>query len=133
MLPISLIAIISVHSGKTGPLQPHPLYDTVQAARQTSVYFLRTALDVLDIIRRAGSVSLETVQASALLAFLLFHVEGFSSRTKAIQSYGLSLARDLGLHKTDLNRDPKMHLSQNEIIDLEMRRRVWWHLASTDW
>ncbi|TKA31045.1 hypothetical protein B0A50_02013 [Salinomyces thailandicus] len=42
-------------------------------------------------------------------------------------------AKDMGLHLTDSLHNKRPEETREQIIDAEMRRRVWWHLASTDW
>ena len=61
------------------------------------------------------------------------HIEGFSPKARHIVYASVTAAKDLGMHRTDDPTFATPEESQAEIIDREMRRRVWWHLASTDW
>lgn len=109
------------------------VFGSKQQAINVAVLWLRVALDVLEHVRRTASASLETVQAGIIVVFLIYHIEGFSPKVRAIVYATLSIAKDLGMHRTD---DPNFlppEESQLDIVDREMKRRVWWHLASTDW
>ena len=109
------------------------IFGSKQTAINVAVLWLRMALDVLEHVRRTASASLETVQAGIIIVFLIYHIEGFSPKVRAIVYATLSVAKDLGMHRTD---DPSFlpaETSQIEIVEREMMRRVWWHLASTDW
>lgn len=68
------------------------------------------------------------------LVFLLYHADGFSLKVRALHGSAISVAKELGLHRTDAVRNglppPK---NQEDVVDREVRRRIWWHLACTDW
>jgi hypothetical protein len=51
-------------------------FGSMQTAINVAVFWLRTALDVLEHVRRSASASLETVQACVIIMFLIYHVEG---------------------------------------------------------
>ncbi|KAB8239309.1 Zn(II)2Cys6 transcription factor [Aspergillus alliaceus] len=77
----------------------------------------------------AVSCSIEDVQAAIILSFIIFNIEGFSSRFRTTSSSALIMARDLSLHRIDAdtfrdNEDP---------VQIEIKRRIWWHMAATDW
>ena len=110
-----------------------PIFGSMQTAINVAVLWLRTALDVLEHVRRSASASLETIQASIIIIFLIYHVEGFSPKVRAIVYTTLAAAKDLGLHRTDDPSYLRQPETQMDIVDTEMRRRIWWHLASTDW
>lgn len=68
------------------------------------------------------------------LVFLLYHADGFSLKVRALHSSAISVAKELGLHRTDAPRNGlPLPRNQAEIVDRELRRRIWWHLACTDW
>lgn len=111
-----------------------PLYRSRQQALDSAYDWTRINLDVLEQVRRSGSATLETIQATMSLVFLLYHADGFSLKVRALHGTAISIAKELGLHRTDAPRNglplPK---HQAEIVDRELRRRIWWHLACTDW
>lgn len=109
------------------------IFSSAEDASQVANLWLRTTLDVLEHVKRAATSSLETVQAGAILVFLIYHMEGFSPKVRAILAGAISTARDLALHQTDSPRNALQNPSKAEIVHMEMRRRVWWHLCGTDW
>lgn len=83
---------------------------------------------------RSQSPNIVTVQASIIIMFLLFHTEALSPKVRFVHATAITLAKDIGLHITDGNPDEdQVQQSRDQMIEKEMRRRVWWHLASTDW
>ena len=109
------------------------IFGAMQTTINVAVMWLRTALDVLEHVRRSAPASLETVQASIITIFLIYHIEGFSPKIRAIVYATLAVAKDLGLHRTDDPSYLRQQEVQMDIVETEVRRRVWWHLASTDW
>jgi hypothetical protein len=82
----------------------------------------------------ASQISVELVQAAILLIFHFGHLDGISFQARQLHSRAITIARTLGLHMTDATRAESTEFhTQAQVIDREIRRRVWWHLASTDW
>ncbi|KAK4929188.1 hypothetical protein LTR49_004085 [Elasticomyces elasticus] len=109
------------------------LFDSRPDALALSTYWLRCTLDSLEHVWRVEESSMEALQAQILTMFLLYHTEGLSSRARRLMATALSDAKDLGLHMTDSPHRKAPENTQAEIIDAEMRRRVWWHIVSTAW
>ena len=130
---VLISSILASISSYWSPAEPTGIFDTVQSACNATHHWLKTTLDILEHVKRTSSATLETVQASAVLAFLIYHMEGFSPKVRAILAGALSAARDLGLHRTDSHIDTPQQESQMDVVYKEMCRRVWWHLAGTDW
>lgn len=98
--------------------------------------WFRAALDLLDHSRRVLAGSLEIVQASIILVFLDYNLEGFTSRARAILAQALQTGKELALHRLDSPaavRRREIAPTIDSLIETEMKRRVWWHLISTDW
>lgn len=100
---------------------------------KASAFISKQALYAVEYTRLAAQISIEAVQASILLTFHFCHLEGFTSRTRLLHSSAVTMARDLGLHKIDAPSTTATPTSQSKLIEMEVGRRVWWHLASTDW
>ena len=98
--------------------------------------WFRAALDLLDHSRRVLAGSLEIVQASIILVFLDYNLEGFTSRARAVLTQGLQTGKELALHRLDSPaavRRREIAPTIDSLIETEMKRRVWWHMISTDW
>ncbi|KAI0466577.1 fungal-specific transcription factor domain-containing protein [Xylaria cf. heliscus] len=99
-----------------------------------SKYWSRGALDVLEHSRRSTSGTLEDVQALILMSYVTYHLDGFSARYRHLLAIAVSMAQDLGLHRLDSNDYTlTSHTSLRVLIDHEVKRRVYWHLISSDW
>lgn len=122
------------------------LFSSVFDAANCSVSWRKSAWDVLDQLRRDVTGSLEELQATCILAHLISQIEGCPSRYRRLQGNAITIAREISLHVIDA---PKAflpwdrHLEDEADLDTyqvhdseavrEIKRRVWWHLAGTDW
>lgn len=105
-----------------------PLYSPAVAS-QVTIAWVRAALEVLDFSRRTTEGSLEDIQGSILMTFLLYHFEGFSARARRLFAVAVVTAREIGLHKLDALASSR----HGDPAENEVKRRVWWHLVATDW
>lgn len=87
------------------------------------------AFDLLDQSQRTATHSLDAIYARLILSDLIYNIEGTSSRFRFIQSGARAAAYEMGLHLLDL---PGQDTGDTK-FSREMKRRVWWYLASTDW
>lgn len=88
-----------------------------------------SAFDLLDQCQRADLNSLDIILARLILADLVYNMEGTSARFRCIQSAARVAAYEMGLHLVDL---PSRGMGDTS-VDREIKRRIWWYLASTDW
>ena len=109
------------------------LFFTLQEANQASLLWSKAALDVLEHSRRTTSGSIEDVQATIILSFLALNLEGFSARSRSLMTTALVTARNLGLHMLDAQNEERQGHTRERGIEVEVKRRVWWHIAATDW
>jgi hypothetical protein len=124
----SSAALSSHHSGDCRLLFPPSV------AVHASLVWANSALEVLEFSRRTTAGGLEDIQASILMAFLLYHVEGFSARSRRLFAGAISTARDLGMHRLDATSGPSADPKNSvDPVDVEIQRRVWWHVVATDW
>lgn len=98
------------------------------AAAQSNIW-RGAAFDLLDQCQRAAMNSLDSIQAGLVLADLVYNMEGTSSRFRYIHSGARATACGLGLHLIDL---PGSESGDSEFRQ-EMKRRIWWYIAATDW
>lgn len=91
------------------------------------------ALDVLDYSRRSTSGTMEDIQACILMSYVTFHLDGFSARGRLLSATAAAIAKDLCLHKLDARRFIEQDISLHDMIDREVKRRVFWYIASSDW
>jgi hypothetical protein len=108
---------------------------TEQDALHLSRVFAKGALDVLDYSRRNTSGTMEDIQAYIHMFYVFFHLDGPSARGRAMSTAATSLAIELRLHRLDADRSSSSDNSTGvrALIDREVKRRVFWSIASTDW
>nr|OQO19132.1 hypothetical protein B0A51_12987 [Rachicladosporium sp. CCFEE 5018] len=96
-------------------------------------YWLRCSRDLLDYCTRSGSSDLQMVQTNIIAMFLIYHLEGISPASRHLHAAAIVAAKNMGLHVMDGMHSRVKEVTQRQIIDAEVRRRVWWHLTATDW
>lgn len=93
------------------------------------ILWRNAAWDLLDQTQRAASHSLEAIQARLVIADILYNMEGTTSRYRYVQACARAAAYELRLHTIDLPGN----ISADTPFLREMKRRIWWHIASNDW
>ncbi|KAH8432485.1 Zn(II)2Cys6 transcription factor [Aspergillus melleus] len=105
-----------------------------EEATEKSALWVKSALDLLDYLRRASSQSLEEIQAIIIASFVVCHLEGPSARYRDLITSAITMARELGLHKIDIPNDTDVTDEHSrDPVEAEASRRAWWYLVSTDW
>lgn len=98
-------------------------------AAAQSLAWRGAAWDLLDQGQRAAKHSLDAIQARMILADVVYNLEGATSRFRYLHSCARAAAYEVKLHLIDMpGRD-----SEDNELQREIKRRVWWYLAGTDW
>ncbi|KAG9257427.1 uncharacterized protein F5Z01DRAFT_388308 [Emericellopsis atlantica] len=96
--------------------------------------YIRSSMDCLEQHRRRIDHTLESVQALILVGFGIYHIEAFSPRYRVLLAEAIAVSHSLGLHAVDLASASRGHQRvETDSVTQEMKRRVWWYLAATDW
>lgn len=107
----------------------HGLFSTPAEANKQALLWVKALEYVLDVAHRSTRMSIEAVQGTIIVLFVLASLEGITHRCRSLKSMALFLARDLGLHRID-------HPSNTNMVktaQAEIGRRVWWYIAASDW
>jgi hypothetical protein len=131
-----LLSIFALAAYFYEPSNNSEVATTKEDAVHLSKILSRGALDVLDNSRRNTSGTLEDVQAYIFMSFVTYHLDGFSARGRLLSTAALAIARELGLHRLDADNElsvGKNEISGRSLIEREVKRRVFWQIASTDW
>ncbi|KAI1774854.1 hypothetical protein F4818DRAFT_441679 [Hypoxylon cercidicola] len=130
-----LLSLFALSAFFYHPFQGSEVATTEQEAVSLSKSLSKGALDVLDHSRRITSGALEDIQAYILMSFVTFHLDGFSARGRILSTAAASIARDLRLHRLDAadEQTAENEPSVRVLIDREIKRRVFWHIATSDW
>ncbi|KAK2037390.1 hypothetical protein LZ31DRAFT_509820 [Colletotrichum somersetense] len=105
-------------------------FASTEEATQTALSWLKSALNILEKPRTSQSNCLEEVQARSVLSYLVYNMEGCSALFRFMHGCSLVTAREIGLHLID---SPSSPAQQDDVITREIKRRLWWHIAATDW
>ncbi|KAI5457588.1 hypothetical protein BGZ63DRAFT_363984 [Mariannaea sp. PMI_226] len=109
------------------------LFSDYREANAQTMLWIKHAFDAIEGCRRKTDVSLECVQGLVILSTTLLSMEGFSSRACATLSRATAISRELGLHRLDHAISTPRDSQPLTGLKAEIGRRVWWHLAATDW
>lgn len=91
-------------------------------------------LDLLFKDGQALSPSLAALQTVATIGHIFVNADGHSVTLAFIFQQGISLARSMLLHHTDTDNSRRWRKHDRAtMIDVELRRRLWWHVAVSDW
>lgn len=110
------------------------LFPSEEDASRQGRPWLRAAWNLLDQLRRIPcSESFEEVQANVILSDLIYNIEGCSTRYRSLHHRTLAIAREISLHLIDAQPASNGVGTQEDEHQKEERRRVWWHIASSNW
>ncbi|KAK3324192.1 hypothetical protein B0T19DRAFT_224628 [Cercophora scortea] len=107
-----------------------PIFPSCPEAYSQTEPWIKAALDVLNAAQSSACLSLELIQGLIVILFILSN-QGISLRYRSLLSTALVMGRELGLHRCDHPNNLK--INQRNPVRVEMGRRVWWYLVSTDW
>ncbi|KAI1358177.1 hypothetical protein F5Y08DRAFT_125380 [Xylaria arbuscula] len=126
----ALILSIASTSASFSSHDNHKIFGSIEEADQASTIWRDKALALLDDTQFSTPSSLERCQARAIIAYVVSNVEGCSVRYRFLQSCTVAVARDMSLHLID---SPVTTDKSDDVPTREIKRRLWWHIATTDW
>ncbi|KAK8090487.1 putative Zn(II)2Cys6 transcription factor [Apiospora hydei] len=84
--------------------------------------------DLAPLRTRLAGLSLEAAQAYAIIAYLYYNVDGQSAQFRFLHASSIATCRELSMHLVDGPGG-----SDDDAATREVKRRLWWHVAATDW
>ncbi|KAK8081242.1 hypothetical protein PG996_000023 [Apiospora saccharicola] len=106
------------------------IFESEKAAQQASLTWRRSALDLLGVVQQSSTASLEAAQAYAIIAYLYYNVDGQSAQFRFLHAASVASCREISIHLVD---SPGTTDSGDDAATKEVKRRLWWHVAATDW
>jgi hypothetical protein len=92
------------------------------------------AQDALSAANCLAKPTLETLQSLILIAQNLTPNTGAIATLRTLTATVMHTARAMSLHQVDSPLNKKQREStQVDWAELEVKRRIWWHIVSTDW
>jgi hypothetical protein len=92
------------------------------------------AQDALTAANCLAQPTIETLQSLIILTQWLMPSIGAIATLRTLSSTLMHTARSMSLHLTD-SPENKRWRAQNQVnwVEVEVKRRIWWHITSTDW
>lgn len=78
--------------------------------------------------------SVRALQTCVTLAHLCIQIEGLSGSFGLLSATGLRMARSMKIHRLDsapYREQRRQHGA--DMVELEVKRRIWWHMVASDW
>ncbi|OQU99094.1 hypothetical protein CLAIMM_04781 [Cladophialophora immunda] len=100
----------------------------IDSARWAVVWKM-TASDLIFDKRAMFSTSLLSLQSVSIMLLLAWNSGGQSAEFQALKSIALQKAIQMGIYKLDAGYGAQ----DGNGIEMELKRRLWWHLAASDW
>ncbi|KAL5357893.1 hypothetical protein BJX96DRAFT_163378 [Aspergillus floccosus] len=135
--PAGLALLFSIFAGAALAWTPQ-LLDTLHSnneeAKASLNAYVHTVLLIVDTKLQNSSPSTLALQAITTLSHVLSHMDGFSDKLNMLRIRTLLMARSVQLHRLDTarKRDERRANGCNP-IEVEVQRRIWWHMVSSDW
>ncbi|EJP64647.1 Putative Zn(II)2Cys6 transcription factor [Beauveria bassiana ARSEF 2860] len=106
---------------------------SAKEAAAMSLIWTNAAMDILEYSKRTIAASVEGLQATIVISYVIYNSQGFSPMFRSLHSTIIMIARDLSLHRTDSPRRSGEKDQPPSQIEADVKRRLWWHIAATDW
>lgn len=135
--PAGLALLFSIFAGAALAWTPQ-LLDTLHSSKDEAKAslnaYVHVVLLIVDTKLQDTSPSTLALQAITTLCHVLSHMDGFSDKVNMLRIRTLLMARSVQLHRLDTarKRDERRAKGCNP-IEVEVQRRIWWHMVSSDW
>lgn len=124
---ISTIFALSAYFGYSTP----DLQDAKSSCCTRWTSLLQRALCAANYI---SEPTMEAIQSVILISQHLLPNIGAVSMFRTLTSIAMNMGRTLGIHKVDSpSNKRKRKNGKADWVEVEIKRRVWWHLTATDW
>jgi hypothetical protein len=103
-------------------------------ARELASRWTLLAQQTLTVTRCLTFPTIETLQSLMLIVHHLMPNIGTIATLRTLSSMIVQLARGMSLHTMDSPTNKKRpENTPVDWVEIEVKRRLWWHIASTDW
>lgn len=103
--PADIALLLSILASASHLWRPQRSKDLIflsaKEAASLSSMWSNATLDVLEYSRRTTAASVEDLQATIVISYVIYNSQGFSPMFRSLHSNMITMARDLSLHKID--------------------------------
>lgn len=97
-------------------------------------HFSRIAVSLVEQGPPTIQPSVTALQAISILTHLFTNCDGFSITFHLLRNAGLHMAQTLRIHQLDTTSScQERKFKGANPVDVEIQRRLWWHIVSSDW
>ncbi len=110
------------------------LYFPHTEAKKFSYRWVSLAQHALAASNCLSAPTIEALQSLILISQHIMPNIGAIATLRTLAATSMHTARAMGLHKIDTHAN-KARRQNMEVdwVDIEVKRRIWWHLAASDW
>lgn len=136
--PADLVLLFTVFTGAAMFATPE-LLKSLQATssefKSAFELYNRLALSLVDDVCRPGQECLTGLQGLASLMHLHTDLYGMSEQVHLLRTRIVIMARKMQIHRLDTPRSQQERrgLGDDNGLNVEIQRRIWWYIVSTDW
>ncbi|RAL16668.1 Zn(II)2Cys6 transcription factor [Aspergillus homomorphus CBS 101889] len=134
---VVVILLLSIFAGGALVATPELLGNlraTAVGAKTAFATYTRLSMTMLDYPQRPIAPSTVALLAITTLCHILTHSDGFSDKIQALRMRAIFMARSMQIHRLDtVRRQEERQRTGYEIVEIEVQRRIWWHIVSSDW
>ncbi|PWY88682.1 Zn(II)2Cys6 transcription factor [Aspergillus sclerotioniger CBS 115572] len=107
---------------------------TQAEAKAAFATYTRLAIAIIDNPIQPVPPSTVALEAISTLSRVLSHADWYSNKVQTLRVSAICMARTMQIHRLDTAKNQEeRQRSGYDVIEVEVQRRIWWHLVSTDW
>ncbi|CAM1503205.1 Fc.00g079810.m01.CDS01 [Cosmosporella sp. VM-42] len=107
---------------------------TREECRTAFETYSRLALSIVENTTQSIPPSTVAFQGIISLLHLVANADGFTDKANMIRMRAITMARTMQVHRLDTPRScEQRRLQGHNAVEVEIQRRVWWHMVATDW
>lgn len=129
--------LFCIFSGATLIATPELLRKMGLDAGEAHAAFEKYALLALSIVENTAQplqASTKALEGIVSLMHLFTNADGFTEKVHMLRTRALLMARTLQIHRLDTVRNREQRQMQGfNPVEIEVKRRIWWHMVSSDW
>jgi hypothetical protein len=133
----NLVLLLSIFAGAALVWTPQlleKLSATSAEAKAAFASYGRLAISILDNIVQPVAPSTVALEAIITLTHVLSNADGFPDKVQMLRTRALFMARAIQIHRLDtVKNSEERRLEECNMVEIEVQRRIWWHMVSSDW
>ncbi|KAL4895272.1 hypothetical protein BDV59DRAFT_152616 [Aspergillus ambiguus] len=129
-----LALIFSIFAGAALSCTPESLDCLCATQEEMRTLFAGYSDLAFSLLEDAAKPCVLTLAAISTLTHVLSHTDGYSNKVHMLRVRLLLQAQTMQLHRLDtVKRREERKLRGYDVVELEISRRIWWHMVASDW